>query len=138
MVNGQNVTVMAAFKPFIHMLTLYDSTNYRNLDRRTIIRHICQAITLSMISFALVIATVCNIWYCSNHQFNVTKIALPFALLIGVSQLSITFASIRIKSDLVVEVIDSLEAIILNREYPPTIYVPFQFIGKDLLDVMTN
>lgn len=111
------VSVFRAYKPILHIVTIFDMKNFRIANNRILIRNICQAIAISMMVLALIVAILCDIWYCMDNNFNVPEIALPFGVLINLAQLAITYISIRMKSGLVDEVISRLEKEITKRKY---------------------
>lgn len=113
----KKVTVFAAFKPFFHIFTIFDLKNFRNQERRILLRHICQATTISMMVLAFIVAIWSDALYCITQKFIVVQIALAFGILINSIQLAITYISIQVKRDLVDEVIARLEKVIIHREY---------------------
>lgn len=116
MISGRKAVVLAAYKPFLHILTIYDAKNFQNQNRRTLARNICQCVIVSMLCIASIVAILCDIWYCFiGNRFDVAKMALPFGIIVNVMQLVITYASIGSQNRLVYEVIDGLEEIITNR-----------------------
>lgn len=113
----RNVTVLAAYKPFLHILTIYNWNNFETQKWHIWIRNACQAFVLMMLYIATIVAMLCDAWYCFRSSFHVADIALPFGIMINILQLAITYISIRMKSHLVDEVIASLEKIIIHRKW---------------------
>lgn len=117
MASKQKVAVFSAYKPLLHILTIYDMNNFQNQTRPILIRNICQAISLSIIFVSVTVALICDAWYFIDQHFHLADIALALGILISVTQLAITYISIRMKNDLANEVIAALEKIIIHREY---------------------
>lgn len=114
--SGRKVSVFSTYKPLLRILTIYDWKNFQNQKRPTLTRNICQAIAISVLVLAFIVAFVCDVMHCLNHHFHVTQIALPLGLLIGSTQFALTFASIRMKDDLVNTVINDLHKIVMKRK----------------------
>lgn len=118
------MNVFSSYKPFLHVLSIYDSKNFHHKDPRILLRNICQAIAYSACIFAMAVFWICDLKQCFDYNFNMTRIVLPFGLLIGSAQLSITYISIRMKGDVFDEVIAKLQRIVTNREYfPPFVHL---------------
>lgn len=111
----QKVTVLAAYKPFLHILTIYDSKNFESQEWRIRFRNTCQAIALLILYIGSVIAMYCDISFCFRNNFNVAHIALPFGIMINIIQLTIAYTSIRLKNYLVDRVMVYLETIVIHR-----------------------
>lgn len=117
MSNIQKVPVFSTYKPFLHILTIYDWKNFHNQDRRILKRNICLAIVVSILALAFIVAMVCDAWFCVTNNFNVVEIGSAFGILINAVQFAITYNSIRMKSDLVNQLIAGMNKIINERKW---------------------
>lgn len=113
---GGKVPAFSAYKPFLHILHIYKSENFQNQHRRILIRNTCQAIVYSACILSMAIFLMSDVKHCLSYNLHVAQIALPLGILVGVSQLIITYISIRMKDDLIDEVIANLNKIITKRE----------------------
>lgn len=114
--SGHKVAVFASFRPFQHVLTIFDSKNFQNQDRRILKRNIGLAITVAVCAVCYVVAMSSNAWFCASRKFDVAKIALAFGVLINAMQFAITYISIRMKNDVVNRLIAGINKIINERE----------------------
>lgn len=117
MENRQKVAPFAAFKPFLHILTIYDPKNFQNGNRREIVFKRCQAFAFSVVCCAFSIAAWFSGAFCLEHNFNVTEFSFQIAVFINSLQLTITYMSIRIDNDRVSQVIDNIGTTVAKREY---------------------
>lgn len=116
MANSQQVAVLAAYKPFLHILTIYDSKNFQNLDRHIIFSNRCQAIAVSVLIIAFSIGLYSVGLYCVVLNFDVGEVALQLALFINSLQLMITYVALRINNDDVDNVIAEISNIVTQRK----------------------
>lgn len=115
MANGQKVAVFSSFRPFLHILNIYDWKRFQIQDRRLLLRNICEALVVSVFALAFIAANLCNVWYCLSHSFNVAQIPLAIAILINQLQFVITYIAIRRKNDLINEIIAGIGEIVNKR-----------------------
>lgn len=113
----ENVFVFAAYKPLLHIFSIFNLKKFRNQELCRSLCNICQAIAVSMITLAFIGALVFNTWYCMGKHFIVAQIALPFGILINSLQFAFTYISIRMRSGLVDEVIVGIGKIVKKRTY---------------------
>lgn len=110
------ITVMATYKPLLHILTIYDWKNFQHQDRRTVFSNLLQAIAVSASAFGYFICLLCDAWYCIEHSFNVTKVAMQMALFISALQLAIAYITIRINNERVNDAISAINRIVTERK----------------------
>lgn len=116
MANERKVAVLAAYKPFLRSLTIYNSKNFQNQDQPTLARNRREAIAISIIFFGLFVSAYANTWYVHSKNFNVAAIPVPIGLFIGVLQHMITYAFVLMKNDQVDEVLACIEQTVLKRK----------------------
>lgn len=114
--NEHKVAAFAAFKPFFHILSIYDWKNLQNSNRRIAFKHRCQAIAVFVAEICYFIVLVSGACLCMETDFNVTECATQIGLLINSTQLAITYMSIRLRKDHVNEVIININEVVLKRE----------------------
>lgn len=117
MVSDQKVSVMAAYRPFLHALTIFEVKNFQNQDRRTLHRNLCYAIAL-LLSFSMyIVAYSSNVWYILNQEFDIAKLAFQIGIFIGGAIFIITYISIKLNHIVVNEVVANLKKIVIKRKY---------------------
>lgn len=110
-----SITVLRAFKPFYRMLTVYNSANFRNADKRTIFCNLWRATVATILIGSLAFATIVAVWYFFQNEFQLRIIAMPFATNITTYQINITYISMRLKLQQIDQVIASLNETINQR-----------------------
>lgn len=114
--DDQKVAVFASFRPFQHILTIFDSNNFQNQPSHIYTRNMLQAITVAFFGVCYVVAMSSNAWFCVSRHFEVGDIALAFGVLINAMQFAITYITIRVKNETIVELITDIDEIINKRE----------------------
>lgn len=109
-------STFSAYRPFLHILTIYDSKNLRNPDRRVRIRNICQAIVVSVFALDFIAAVVCNTLYCLDYNFDVAQVAFSIGIISNSLQVSITCILFQMKNDLVDKVISDIGQLVNERK----------------------
>lgn len=115
---SQKVPVLAAYKPFVDILTIYDSKIFTNKDHRRILaRNILQAIIVAASVSIYIVGLSYDLLYCSGFNFRVDQIALQLGLFINALQIAITYVAIHNNNDLVNKVLNDCRAIVNERMY---------------------
>lgn len=104
-----SVAVMAAFSPFLQAMMIYNAENFKIQNRRIFI--------FSILLIALIGGVVCDLLYCVDNEFDIIKLTMPIGVLVGATEVTLTYASIAMKNDLVDDVIASLRKTIIQRKY---------------------
>lgn len=95
MESQQTITVLQAYQPLLRMLTIYNLKNFQNPEQR--FRQICLAIGFTIVIGGLFVLIFGDAWYCVSYKFDLNEIALPFAIMISATQMTITYIAIEIK-----------------------------------------
>lgn len=108
----RKLDVFYAFRRFYHVLTIFNWENVQNENRR---QNLALAALISLLLFCLFVAVSGCLYHCFHYNFDLVKVALPFALMFTATQMSVTYLTMAIKYKRMEEVIAVLHKIINER-----------------------
>lgn len=115
MASKRKIDVFGAFQPFLDIINICNSTNFRNVDKRIVIQNIFRAIAFAAIVFGFTMILLSDAWYCISVKFDFSVAAVQLGILINSLQFAITYISFRWKIRLTDELIQKLSRIINKR-----------------------
>lgn len=106
----------SSFRQFFDILTIFTWKNFRNPEKK----NQAKATGMAVLFFGLFTACTGAFWHCINLKFDLSKTALPFALLLTTIQVLITYITMAIKYKEIAHVIGILAEKIDKRWFPHT------------------
>lgn len=111
---NRELDVFVPYQPLFHILTIYDSRHYHDVDRRSL--HTFYAAFFSTLILGFVVLIFGDALYCISYKFDLSVISLPFGVLISAVQMSITYIAIAMKSEQLEKAIARLRKLIHKRK----------------------
>lgn len=111
------VTFLRVYQPFLWIITVYDSDNFRTNDRRVLIRNILSALGVS--SFLFIYACLflpMELYACIEHDFSLSVICREGAYFLCDTPMLIIYGSFWWNREKLIKTIDHLQGIIQTRE----------------------
>lgn len=106
--------IFDSYRPFLRILTVFESKNFQSSYRN---RNICLAISFISIVMGLLVLIFGDLWYCIGVGLDTELLAWPFAIMISAVQMSITYTAFGIKYLQLEQTINSLKATIDKRNH---------------------
>lgn len=117
MPKNEEIVVLNAFRPFLTYLTIYKFDNFQNNDRRILSRNIWRAIGLTVLlavySFIFVLSEFAE---CYKNNFDLAKIVQKLAFVVLGLPVPLIYLGLFWKSDKIIDVIDYLHGILVERK----------------------
>lgn len=113
----RNLRVFFAFRPFFHVLKVFNLSNYQNQKCRLVIQNIFIAIAMVALFILgeLTVGFGC-LWYSFSYKFDLSKTALPIGLLFTGTQMSVTYITMGLQHRELENALTGLEEKIIRRK----------------------
>lgn len=117
----RKLRVFLAFRPFFHVLKIFNPSNFQNQNYRLVIQNVFIAIAMVVLFVVgeLTVGFGC-LWYCFSYKFNLSETALPIGLLFTGTQMSVTYITMGLQHTELENALTGLEKKINKRKV--TIY----------------
>lgn len=113
---SSKVRVLHAFRPFHHILTLYNADNFRERAQKQRIRNICHAGACSTLIFITTIDYISNAYFCYQNISNMEIVGQPISVFFVCIQVFFTCFSLWKKNMRITTFIEQLQSLIEVRE----------------------
>lgn len=118
MADEQELTVLAQYRPYQHILETFNGENYRNKSNREVFENIRYAACV----IALIVSTIAGIilgcWYCVDVDFEVDTLSISLPTILANFQMLVVYIALAMKNRSILSILDGLQKIINEREFP--------------------
>lgn len=119
MFNFTTIRVMAKLKPYIRVLTVYNSNNFRreNKNWRRILISAGAALGTTLMIVILIVYSVSCVCYFIEHKDNLETMVVAFPIIFGTFQFAVTFITMVVMNKTIEDTANRLQTVIEASEY---------------------
>lgn len=117
MANKTEIVTLRAFRPFLTILTIFESNNFYTTNQRMFIRNLSRAFGVTLVFSGYVCLFLSGgILACIQHNFDLNVVAQPLSFFISGIQVPYYYGILFWKSDKIIGTLEYLHRIVEKRE----------------------
>lgn len=107
--------VFQAFRPFLHILQVFNMDNFINYDLQIILRSIYKALVIIILLLSLCVVSSLNAWCYFKDELSFVQNVQQISAALGAIQMFVIFMSISKNNHQISDGIESLQTTVKNR-----------------------
>lgn len=116
MATQRHFHVLDKFRPYLHLLQVYNSSNFPLENWHHILHKAVYALVAFLVNMALVMVIILGIWDLIENRVDLRKVVAGLPILTSLLQMEVKFVALILKNHTVNDTINKLQRIINQRK----------------------